>query len=269
MERKMIVMDLDGTLLNNEKRVEEKSINYLRSLKEKGHVITIATGRNLGSALSATDGAEFANYIVSDAGAVVYKTNKWNNIYINSIPEAIANRILSYFDESKFKCINICDKNYYYKYTKYYFGRSKADKNFTNKDEILKQCGNITHISIDFLNNEAVDEYYKSFSLKFPELSINTMQDSFDDKKWLEITMNGVSKYNGILEIAKHEDILNENIIAFGDGLNDIDMIEGCGTGVAMNNALKEVKEVSNYVTEKTNNENGIIEFLKEYLKEQ
>ena len=58
----------------------------------------------------------------------------------------------------------------------------------------------------------------------------------------------------------------NENIIAFGDGLNDIDMIEKCGIGVAMKNALIDVKEKANFITDKTNLEDGIIDFLQKYL---
>ena len=94
------------------------------------------------------------------------------------------------------------------------------------------------------------------------------MQDSFGDVKWLEITKKGTEKYKGITEIARLEDISNENIIAFGDGLNDVEMLKKCRIGVAMKNALPEVKEQADYITSRTNNENGVIEFLKEYLVE-
>ena len=62
--------------------------------------------------------------------------------------------------------------------------------------------------------------------------------------------------------------ISNENIIAFGDGLNDIEMLKKCGVGVAMKNALPEVKEQADCITSETNNQNGVVEFLKEYLVE-
>ena len=78
----------------------------------------------------------------------------------------------------------------------------------------------------------------------------------------------GTEKYKGITEIARLEDISNENIIAFGDGLNDVEMLKKCRIGVAMKNALPEVKEQADYITSRTNNENGVIEFLKEYLVE-
>ena len=110
--------------------------------------------------------------------------------------------------------------------------------------------------------------YLKIFTKKFPMLKVEIMQDSFGEVKWLEIAQNGVEKYKGIAEVAKLEGILNENIIAFGDGLNDVEMLKKCGVGVAMQNALPEVKEQADYITSRTNNENGVVEFLKEYLVE-
>ena len=69
-------MDLDGTLLNEKSRVSQQTKEYLGELKQNGYIIVIATGRILKSALIATDGADFANYIVTDAGAAVYKKQK-------------------------------------------------------------------------------------------------------------------------------------------------------------------------------------------------
>ena len=73
--KKMIVVDLDGTLLNENKQVSENSIRYLKKLKEEGYVITIATGRIFTSILKATNNALFANYIITDTGASCYDTN--------------------------------------------------------------------------------------------------------------------------------------------------------------------------------------------------
>ena len=93
--RKLIVMDLDGTLLNEEGIVTQKTKKYLGKLKKEGYVIAIATGRILKSALIATDGAEFANYIVADAGAAVYKmqADNWEEVDADLISRKIAEEI--------------------------------------------------------------------------------------------------------------------------------------------------------------------------------
>ncbi len=266
--RKLIVMDLDGTLLNEEGIVTQKTKKYLGKLKKEGYVIAIATGRILKSALIATDGAEFANYIVADAGAAVYKmqADNWEEVDADLISRKIAEEIISEFDDEKFRHIDLCSKDYINMFATKYFSENKVVRIFDDKDTIVRNIHKITHISAGFWKNDFVKEYQKIFTKKYPELDIKIMQDSFDDVQWLELFNKGVEKYSGINKVAQMENIKNENIIAFGDGLNDIDMIEKCGIGVAMKNALIDVKEKANFITDKTNLEDGIIDFLQKYL---
>ena len=108
-------------------------------------------------------------------------------------------------------------------------------------------------------------EYYKKFDTD--SLSVIIMQDSFKDERYLEIFKEGVSKYNAIKCVMDILNIDNKNVITFGDGLNDVDMIKNSGIGVAMGNALMEVKAVSDYTTI-SHNDDGVIYFLREYFKE-
>ena len=266
--KKMIVMDLDGTLLNREGNVTQITKEYLNKLKKDGYIIVIATGRILKSAIIATDGANFANYIVTDAGAAVYKmqNNNWEEVYADSISRNIAEEIISEFDDEKFSYIDLCSKDYINMYATKYSSENKVVKTYADKDSILKNIEGTTHISAGFCKNEFVKEYQKLFIEKYPELDIKIMQDSFDDVQWLELFNKGAEKYRGINKVAQIEKIENENIIAFGDGLNDIDMIEKCGIGVAMKNALIDVKQKADFVTDKSNLEDGIIDFLAKYL---
>ena len=261
MDKKLIALDLDGTLLNSDGIVSDATKLHLQKLKEKGHIITISTGRILNRALVGTDGAEFANYIVSDAGAAVFKNDErnkeWEEVYVETLPKDIVQNIASYYNKDKFVSVSILDRNRIH----YYDGT-------INIIEILERVSEITHVTVDFLNNEFTKEYLELFKAKFPNLEIEMMQDSFGDKKWLDILQKDIEKYKGIAKVAKLEGISNENIIAFGDGLNDVAMLKKAGLGVAMKNALPEVKEQADYITSRTNNENGVIEFLKEYLVE-
>ena len=91
------------------------------------------------------------------------------------------------------------------------------------------------------------------------------MQDSFSDLKYIEIHNNEINKYEGIKLIANKEKVENKNIICFGDGLNDVDMIEKSGIGVAMDNALSEIKQRADFTTLSNNNE-GIKYFLEQNI---
>lgn len=262
--KKMIVVDLDGTLLNINQGCSRKTKKYLKKLKDLGYIVVIATGRALMSAVSVTDGAEFANYVISSAGAVVYDMDNARVVMKKNISLDEARRICSY-NNDEIRYINICDLLYHHKYMvdqKYCY---LFEKNIDNIEKFLDNCDDVVNITVKLKSNDLVDKYYNMF--KSNDLEILVMQDSFSSEKGLEIFSRGVSKYNAIKVIMEKENITNENVIAFGDGLNDVDMIKLVGTGVAMGNALDEVKDVSNYITI-SHNDDGVIYFLRGYLKE-
>lgn len=99
-----------------------------------------------------------------------------------------------------------------------------------------------------------------------PEVDPIIMQDSFADRKWIEILPKGCSKSNGIKQLMELLNISNDEAMSFGDGLNDIDMLEKCGFGVALKNGLPEVKRVADAVTSYDNNNDGVIKYLMENL---
>lgn len=264
MNRKMIVVDLDGTLLNISEGCSNRTKKYLKKLKDLGYIIVIATGRVLGSAMGVTDGADFANYIIANAGALIYDMDNKRIVMKNDISKIDMKMICdSYNDEIDY--INVCDLFYHNRCIGNSNIKSKYEKKIKDLDKFITDCDDILHITVKLKDNDLIDKYYKIFSRD--SLEIIVMQDSFTDRKWLEIFNKGVSKYNAIKVIMDREEISNSDVVAFGDGLNDIDMIKKCGIGVAMGNALDEVKDVSNYVTI-SHNDDGVVYFLRGYFKE-
>lgn len=260
--RKMIVVDLDGTLLNINQGCSKKTIKYLSKLKKMGYIIVIATGRMLRDAVSVTEGAKFANYIIASAGAIIYDMDKSKIISDKKIDKDEVRRICSYYnDEVEF--ISICDLYYYNSFTFEDKMDLWVDKKINDIDKFIIKSDGIYHMTFYVCDNSLIDKYYKM--IDSDKLSILIMQNSFSDKKCIEIFSKGVSKYNAIKTVIDIEGICNDDVIAFGDGLNDVDMIRLSGIGVAMGNALDEVKEVSDYVTISHNND-GVIYFLKGYL---
>ena len=264
---KMIVVDLDGTILNSDRKVSNLTKNYLKKLKDKGYIITIATGRIYASALKATDGADFANYIISDTGSCVYDRKESNVVFSNYIDSEIAKKMFDYYSDSC-RYIDICNKNTIYKYSDE-IENSDVVKTIKDKDYIIDNCKNISHITISMKSNEAVMNVYNRLVTEFRELKIIIMQDSFSERKWIEMMSKGSSKYNRIRDLANYLNISNDEIMAFGDGLNDIEMLENCGYGVALENALPEVKEKANDITTFDHNNDGVINYLREHLYDE
>lgn len=261
--KKLIAMDLDGTLLDMNKKISDKTKSYLKRLKAKGYIIVIATGRILNNAIDVTDGAEFANYVVSDAGGLIYDMQNNEILAKKVISKETISKICSRYNDD-IEYIEMCDLNYYHKYTDKNYPESNFSKIIKDIDSFIKNT-DVIHISINMNNN--LEKMYNYLTTNFNDIESYFMQDSFSDNKWIDISVKKVNKYEAIKIISERENIANNDIIAFGDSPNDLEMLKYCGIGVAIGNALNSVKEVANYVT-KTNNEDGIMYFLEEYLKD-
>lgn len=261
----MIATDLDGTLLRKTRKPSEETKQYLMKLKEQGYIIVIATGRIYSSILNATEGALFANYLISDNGSCAYKITG-EPIFQNFIPKEIIAKIFNYYDDN-FRYISVCDKNTIYKYSKTEIENNSYIKMITEKEESLKNDLEVSHMTIVMNTNESVLVLYSKLVEEFPQLEILIMQDSFTDNQWIDIMVKGCSKYNAIKNLANSLGILNDEIIAFGDGRNDIDMIQNCGFGVALENALSEVKEVAKDVTFLDHDHDGVIHYLENVIR--
>ena len=101
---------------------------------------------------------------------------------------------------------------------------------------------------------------------------ISQFKDSVDVRTWggpnaiLEIVPKGVQKAMALSIVAHSLDVQSKNIIAFGDEHNDLELLDYAGWGVAMQNATNQLKAVANDVTPKTNDEDGLADYLEEFL---
>lgn len=263
MSKKMIVVDLDGTLLDSNKKCSLYAKEYLNQLKDNGYIITIATGRSLLPAIRVTDGASFANYIISNGGSVIYDMKNQKVIYKQGIKvEIIKNILLNYYNQ--LESFVICSTNFYYRYHPLQ-KLSVDDKEIIDIFAFLENNPEIIHCCFHPKDIKTVSKLAVELQTKYPMLEIIPMQDSFSSNRWLDIFSKNISKYHTISILANLCKIENDDIIAFGDGLNDSEMLLKCGVGVAMGNALDEVKASANMIT-LSNNEDGVIVFLDKFL---
>ena len=242
----MIILDMDGTLLDSNQLVLENSKAILRKLKQIGKTIVIATGRCVESALPYLR-TDFVDYLLASNGAIWYSMKEDKIIKKSSID---SQRVIDLLCE--------CRDNISYLYimntrTNHFLDVEEANRYLQNNEAIM--------LSIHPINIKLIMDKLQN---QFSDLEIHIMQDSFKDYQWIDVVAKNNDKGKNIKDLARYLNIDIENTMCFGDSLNDIEMFKVVRVSVAMGNALKEVKEVATHVTD-SNNKDGIYNFLNKY----
>lgn len=263
---KMIVTDLDGTLLDNNKRVSDNSKKYLKELKDNGYIICINTGRTIGRARYALGGFDYVNYIIGNNGSFIYDACNDKSLYKSTIKtEDVKELFKKYLDEYEVFEINNYENILSYRI------RSRNIEPYVekidNKDEFLNKISEVYNVIIRFENEDMVNVFLEDLKNNYKDISFFIMENSFTKKRRITLINKKDNKFNGICILKDKLGINNNDIIAFGDGLNDVDMIKNVGFGVAMKNALQEVKNNAKDVTMEDNNNDGVINYLKSIIK--
>lgn len=261
----ILSLDLDGTLLTSNKKVPESTRRYLQELKNKGEIIVLNTGRMLQRALAPISNTSFVNYVIADTGATIYDVDSKKIISELSISKEDGKKL---FELSKGICneFEVFTVNKYYKYST---TDNKVEEHgviISDYNDILNKDIKITHITIDCKTQEMVDKFVEENKDKFKDLIVFDMIDSFGTEKWVEIIIKAAGKFNGLARLAKILNISTEEIIGFGDAINDLDVIQNSGAGVAMINAIPELRKNAKYVTDYSNDELGIEKWLRKYF---
>lgn len=248
--RKVIISDLDGTLLRSDKTISEKSINILRECKNKGDELIFATARPPRSINQYIPSVLKNEIVICYNGALVLKGN--DVLYEMEISKNIILEIIEIGKKYNLHqiCLEINDKLYSNFDVTDYFGNvpcevmDVSELNFEKASKVIV-C---TKGSIN-----------KEFT---KELPIECSAVITDNGTLCQIMHAEVSKWNSIQRVLQHLNRDAAEVIAFGDDYNDMEMIEKCGIGVAMSNAVEELKSVAKFIA-KSNDEDGIATFLE------
>ena len=243
---KMIVTDLDETLLRTDKLISENTKNVLLKCRQLGFKVVYATGRG-GSAEHRISSEYFDGRIIFN-GAIAKVNN--DIVYKKLIPYKSARSLLI-----------ACDK-YGLKTASQFNGMDYSNFNVTNEWSFIKDY-KIVDFSKHELDAEKIYMVVKGAEdVKFIEKNLNSDIYLTVSKDNLgQVMHKDATKSKAIAALAIKWGIDASEIIAFGDDLNDIDMLNYAGVSVAVENALPEVKAVANYTCQ-SNNEDGVANWL-------
>ncbi len=266
MEKHLIVLDLDGTLLTDEKVISPRTKETLLKAKQAGHEVMIATGRPYRATGMYYKELGLTTPIVNFNGAFVHHpfSKSWTTIH-EPIQLGIVKEVVDAVEEFEIKNLlaEVLDEVYlHYHDEKIMDAFGFGDPNFTTGD--LRKY--LKHDPTSMLVH-AEEHHMESIRKHLADVHAEVI----DHRRWgapwhvIEIVKSGLNKAVGIQPVAKHLNIPRERIIAFGDEDNDLEMIDYAGTGVAMGNAIAPLKSIANEIIG-TNNEDGIGIYLEERL---
>ncbi len=266
---KMLVFDLDGTLLNNNHEIAFLTLEVLLALK-KDFKIIIATGRRLSEVKNIRSQLKEIgineNYLVTANGAEVFLQE--NLIFRYAMNYDLVKEILKIHTDN-------VDVNLYTFDTWY----SNADVKSPIMKHFIKDLGlNVIIGDLTKLNVDSVSKivYYCDdlaiLNKLDTEIKSKDFQDTrvfFSSKDLLEVTNINANKYNAIKNIAFLESIPLCDVLAFGDNNNDYEMLKNLGKGVLMKNANEflKINLAKNEITRFGNNEDGVARFLIDFFK--
>lgn len=267
---KLVCIDLDGTLLSDDKKVSMENIKTIQEAIDNGIKICIATGRVYKFVDHIKDIISNEIEVIASNGALIVKNKEiiFNPLTYKDVLK-IKNLAKNYDLEVYLNTEDtiISEKNipedYTYKVTNKIF-ENKNKVNFLENYsfEKLAEDNKYKILKVVLMNNKNVNEVRK-----IRDVLENTEQFEVcgSEPQFCEVNSKGISKGRAIEELAKELEISMDEVICIGDGGNDIEMLKIAGISVAMKNALKEVKELSDYITE-TNNKSGVAKAIKKLV---
>ncbi|CAM3099990.1 Cof-type HAD-IIB family hydrolase [Filibacter tadaridae] len=266
MKPHLIVLDLDGTLLTDEKVISEKTAHTLKLAEEQGHHVMIATGRPYRASAAYYKQLGLKTPIVNFNGAFVHHPTdtSWQTIH-ETISLPVVKDVIDAMQQFTFHNIiaEVMDDVYMQVHDEKLMDMlSFGDPHITEGDIRQYLKVNPTSLLIQ-ADEDKVDPIRKHLAEVHAEV--------IDHRRWgapwpvIEIVRHGLNKAVGLSHVSKWMDIPKERIIAFGDEDNDLEMIDYVGVGVAMGNGIDRLKSIADEVT-LTNNEDGIAHVLQERL---
>lgn len=269
VRRHLIALDLDGTLLTNDKKLTEATKEVIKELIKTGHIVVIATGRSNRLSIQYYEELALNTPLINSNGAVLHhpRDEKWGK-YHTPLPLDIAMEIAeaSYDLNSRNIVAAVFDYVYLDQFDERivsFYGDDSWKRDFVigRITEKLRENPTLMMLYSDEENIDALMDHLSEFHA-----------EAVDHWNWgephhiIEVMNKDMNKAIALRKVAEHFGIPRERIIAFGDGANDLEMIDYAKVGVAMDNAIPELKQIAKYTTV-SNEENGVATFLADYFK--
>lgn len=267
---KALFLDLDGTLLNDQKEITPGNRSAIEKALAAGHRVVITTGRLLVSAIEQARRLDLTGlgcYLITFNGGIIYDLGAKKVIFEKNVPLELVQAV---FEEANRRGLHI----------QTYDERQVLVEPRCDDEAVRRYCSIILMtysvvpsvaaltrepaklLLIDFQNKAPLEDFQAWVLERYGD----KLDSFFSCEQYLEVIPRGMSKGNALLQLAGLLGIPQKNTVAAGDAANDLSMIEAAGVGVAMCNGTEEVKAAADTITTRDNNHDGIAEVIEKYL---
>ena len=274
-ELKLIAFDLDGTFLDDLKRIPEENLQAIREAAEKGIHVVPATGRLYGGLPAELRELDFIRYFILINGAKVYDAKEDRILFSAELPNEL---VLSLFDNAeKIGCVYDCylhDEGLMSRDLYDSLDAFVPDKVYLNymrsirrpvedlKALVREDGGSVQKVQYFFQDMQERQHQLETLADRFPGLKV-TSSLSMN----IEINSANASKGPALDALCRHLGFTAENTAAFGDNTNDLDMVLTAGRGIAMKNSDAGLLSAAKIITPYDNNAAGVGKMIREFLR--
>lgn len=257
----LVAFDVDHTLYDHDTwSITPSALEGIAKLKERGYLIAIASGRDMKNAYSIKILEEVDPDVVIHMNGTFVETRDSEILVDGRMDCDVLKRVILYCEEKKEPIgARIQDVDYYTcpeKVTEFdlkYWGLH--DRNYDDPKKLFRE-----NLPVRTLTYFGSREEGRRFIEAFPELKVLF----FSREVGADVFEKEYSKAMGIRRVAEHYGIPHEKTYAFGDSLNDLEMLSDVAVGIAMGNAVPEAKEAADYITDVIGND-GIYKALEHF----
>lgn len=258
---RLIAADMDGTLLDSRKRLPEGFFNVLEKLKSEHIHFAVASGRQYYNLLKFFPSADEL-FFLSENGAVIFEGRK--NIFISEIAENSLPEIVNAIRETDGVYPVVCGlDSAYIEDTEPFFLRN-AEMYYERLEivpDVLSAAKKDRICKIAAFDARRAEEYTYPLMKKFS----GEFMVSLSGQMWVDLMNHGINKGTGIRFLQKRLHVAENETMAFGDYLNDCQMMQACGFSFAMANAHPELKKICSRQTD-SNDENGVLNAINKFF---
>lgn len=261
MDIRLLVTDMDGTLLNDRKEIDPSFWPMHQRLKEREILFAVASGRQVFSLEKSFADIREHTLFIGDNGT--YVRYRGADVFVNPMPTDDFAEILMLARKIEDAEVVLCCKNaayieckrpdFYAAVQEYFHKLEVVDDLAQVQDEVLKFA------IYDYKNAEnnsyvALGDFHARYKV------------TVSGPEWVDVTARSANKGHALEKVMQKMNLQAENVMAFGDFMNDLEMMKVAGHSFAMKNAHPGILEAACYITEKDNNHNGVVDTVERLL---